>query len=655
MTNVAQALASAFQHFQAGRLPQAEAQCRQILAIDPRQPDALFFLGLIAHQRGKPDAAIEFIGKAIARNAKSPLYHNVLGLAQRAAGKPGEAIKSYRRALALDPKNVDAHVNLGNALQAKRDLAGAVESFRRAIAIEPGLAEAHFNLGGALLAQNDLAAIDAYRRAIALKPDYAEAYNNLGLVLRKQGQPSEAEAAFRRALALKSGFAEALVNLGNVLAERGNIREAITCLRQALALDPGNAAAHSDLIFNLNFDPKIGPEEQQAERRRWWEAHGKRYAPAATPRLRDPDPERRLRVGYVSANFRSYAATYACGGVLTHHDKTRFEIFCYSDTTLEDELTVRLRQGADHWRETTGMSDEAMAEQIRQDKIDILVDLTGHMVGQRLLVFARKPAPIQMTGWGEPTGTGLATMDYLLGDTVLVPESERRLLAERVIDLPGVLGYWMPETLPEPGTLPALTNGFITFGSFNRRSKLSDGALRSWSRILRAVPNSRLLLKTKGFEDPAQQSGIRAVLAEGGIAPDRVRFLGQGARQAHFEAYREIDLALDPFPHGGGMTALDAVAMGVPVVSLAGQTICSRVAAGCLTALDLAEFIAFDEKAYDHIAVAAVKNLDSLMRLRGELRQRLMSSAIGDSRRYAGAVDAAYRDAWRRACVDATA
>ncbi|MGH6968315.1 MAG: tetratricopeptide repeat protein, partial [Stellaceae bacterium] len=529
----------------------------------------------------------------------------------------------------------------------------AIDCFRRAIAIEPNLAVAHFNLGNALLAQSDAAAIDAYRRAIEHKPDLADAHMNLGIVLRRQGQPQAAVACFRRAIELRPDHAAAYDNLAGMLAEMGCLDEAVAANHRALALGPANAAAHSNLIFNLNFDASLGVAEHQAERRRWAERHAAALAQAVARRPADRDPERRLRVGYVSAHFRAYAASYAFGGVLTRHDPARVEIFCYSDTQQPDELTAIFRRAAHHWRDTADLGDAALAERIARDRIDILIDLVGHMGGHRLLVFARRPAPIQITAWGEPTGTGLAAMDYLLADPVLIPPAERPLFAERIIDLPGALGYWTPEPLPAPGPLPARANGFVTFGSFNRRAKVTPGVLRDWSAILRALPEARLVLKAKQFGDPAEQTALRQEFARAGLQAERVTFLGQTGRAEHFAAYRTLDLALDPFPHGGGMTTLDALAMGVPVITRTGRTIPSRLAASCLTALDLKRLFASDETAYVAAAVAAARDLAALERLRADLPGRLAHSPIGDARRYAEAAEDAYRAAWRRYCAEA--
>jgi protein O-GlcNAc transferase len=647
MTTAPGVLAAAFQHYQAGRIAQAEALCRQILAVQRNHPDALFLGGLIAQRQQRPDQAVALISQAIAQNRKNADYHNALGMAYRALGRFDEAAQSYRRALTLRPAHAYAHFNLGNLYEAQGDLAAAVKSFRRAVLHDPGFVEAQFNLATALHRRGDPEAAEIYRRAIALRPDYVEAHNNLGVVLRAQGEPAAAADSFRRALGLAPRFANAQANLGNVLLELGRTAEAIAASRQAVALDPANAAGHSDFIFNLNFDDRVGPEEHQAERRRWSERHAPALAASPSFPANDAAPARRLRIGYVSAHFRAYAASYAFGGVLLNHRSEEVEMFCYSDGRREDELTRLFRARADHWRDITGQSDDAVATFIRDDRIDILVDLVGHQVGQRLLVFARKPAPIQVTAWGEPTGTGLAAMDYIFADPVLIPPAERHLLAERVIDLPGALGYWMPDALSEPGPLPALAKGYPTFGSFNRRGKITAAVIKCWAELLRAVPAARLVLKNKLMDRPEQRTELGDAFAAAGVAQERLTLLGATTHAEHFAAYRTIDVALDPFPHSGGMTTLDAIAMGLPVVTWAGRTIISRLAASCLAALDLPQFIALDLADYIAIAAHAVGDLDALATLRGGLRDRLMHSAVGDPVRYARAVEAAYRQVWQ--------
>jgi len=297
------------------------------------------------------------------------------------------------------------------------------------------------------------------------------------------------------------------------------------------------------------------------------------------------------------------------------------------------------------------MSDEQLADTVRRDEIDVLVDLVGHMAGNRLPVFARKPAPVQITGWGEPTGTGLAAMDFLLADRTLVPDSERVLLAEQVIRLPNFLGYWAPDTLPGAGPLPAAERGYVTFGSFNRIEKLSYEALSTWAELLRKARTARLVLKDRALENAAQRGRITKFFAENRVSADRLTLLAESDRPAHFAAYQQVDIALDPFPHSGGMTTLDALWMGVPVISFPGETISSRLAASSLSSLGLDGFIARDLDGYVDLALEKATDIQALSELRSSLRGLLATSAFGDPARYCRAVEAAYRNAWRQWCA----
>ena len=621
------------------------------LAPAPEQAEELNRRGVALAEQGRLDEAAANFTQAATLKPGWTWAHLNLGLALAEQGRLDEAIVSYRRALALMPGNADAHFKLANALHAQNRYEEAVTSFERVIALKPNHAAAYNNLGATLKALGRVdAAIASYEQALAINPNDAEAHNNLGTALIAQSRIVEAIARFERALALKPDHAEAHNNLGIILVEQGLVDEALAHYRRALTLKPDYSEAHTKLIFAMNFDPSVGPEEQQKERVRWYEMHGRKFATgiAQHPNLRDP--ERRLRIGYVSAHFRHQAATYAFASVLLNHDPRQFEVFCYCDTADEDDLTARFHASPAHWRRVVGQSDDKLAALIRSDQIDILVDLVGHMGGNRLLVFARKPAPVQATGWGEPTGTGLATMDYLFGDPVLVPSAQRPLLSERVIDLPCFISLWEPERLPAAGRLPAMQNGYLTFGSFSRATKLSDRVLRRWATILRYLPRSRLVLKDHGLSDPAVRRRISEVLLSEGISADRVTFLGRLDRLAHFAAYRAVDVALDPFPHSGGMTTLDALCMGVPVITCPGPTISSRLSAASLSALGLERFIARDFEQYVKLAVGMASDLDGIAQLRGELRDRIVRSPVGDPVLYTRAVESAYRAVWRRWC-----
>jgi protein O-GlcNAc transferase len=666
----------------AGRLKDAAGLYGQILAIKPDHADSLHLLGVIAHQAGQNETAVDLIGRAIAINDQSADFHSNIGTALDALGRLDDAESHYQRAIMLNPNHVDAHNNLGNTLFKRGKFPQAAAQFGRAVMVEPHDAAAHFNLGNALLAQGDIkaamaryeralllkpgwaeahynlgralsmqgrldAATSAYRQALDSKPDYVEAHSNLAAALYQLGHLGEAQACARRALAIRPGDADSFNVLGASLLMMGRAAEAIGCFRRAVTAKPDDAALHSNLIFALNFDPTASAVAQQTERAAWAKRHASRFN-AISPHDNDRDPNRRLRIGYVSRNFRREGLTCAFGGVIANHDPDRFEVICYSDTTHEDGVTQRLLERTNTWHRTAGLDDDALADLIRADRIDILVDLVGHTGGHRLLVFARKPAPVQVSAWGEPSGTGLKSMDYLLADPVLVTPENRKLLAEEVIDLPNFLGLWLPEPAPEPNPLPARLRGYVTFGSFNSPDKVQEPVLASWAEILRTVAGSRLVLKDRTLIDSGQRARILTVFAAHGVATDRVTLLGWPEATEPYETYHDIDLALDPFPHSGGITTLEALWMGVPVVTCVGRTISSRLSAATLSALGLTDFIAPDVEAYAKLAVVKAREMDVLSGLRASLRKRLGESDFGDPLRYARAVEAAYRKIWQR-------
>ena len=377
--------------------------------------------------------------------------------------------------------------------------------YDRARAIDPAYTTGLLNRGAGLLnSRRFTEALTCYDRALKIRPENAAALYDRAVILRHLKRSDEALASLNRALALKPEFADALVSRAKILRLHGQIEEAIRCLREAVRLRPDDAKLHTLLIFSLNFDPRLTEVDKQRERAEWNRRHAQKFRAHWRPHGNEPDPERRLRIGYVSKYFRHDNAAYGFGNAILHRDSERFELFCYSDAD-EDDVTAQLRAKAHHWHRTRELSDEQLAELIRRDQIDILIDCVGHMNGNRLLVLARKPAPVQVTAWGEPTGTGLEAIDYLFSSPVLVPESERGLFAERVIDFPNFTGFWSPDSLPDVVPLPALKQGHVTFGSFNRATKINPQVIGCWASILKRVPGARLILKHMHFGDAAQQ------------------------------------------------------------------------------------------------------------------------------------------------------
>jgi predicted O-linked N-acetylglucosamine transferase (SPINDLY family) len=685
---IEQAFDLALRQHRAGRLREAENLYRQILAQRPAHVDALHFLGVIAHQMGRNDIAVDLIRRAIALRPSYAEAHSNLGKVLRDKGQLDQAIAEFRQAIALNPKLPEALSNLGDSLRGKGQLDEAIAAYRQAVALRGGDAEAHNSLGNALKEGGELdQAIASYRQAVAVRSDYAEGHNNLGAALEVMGQLDEAKAAFRRAIALDPKLAEAHSNLGSVLLAEGKLDEAIAAYRQALrlrpdyaeahgnlgialaakgqhddalaayrqaiALRPGYAEAHGNLLYTLHFHPGYDARSIAEEHRRWNIQHAEPLRKFVRPHANNRDPQRRLRIGYVSPNFREHPVGRFLLPLLSHHDKKHVEVFAYSQVALQDAITERLRSCADGWRTILGLSDAQVAELIRQDQIDVLVDLTMHMAKSRLGVFARKPAPVQVTYLAYCSTTGLQTIDYRLSDPYLdPPDGDDSVYSEQTIRLPET--YWCYEPIvdrPEVGPLPALGNGLVTFGCLNNFAKVSEPALETWAQILKAVPNSRLLLSAHPGN---HRTRLEERLEQYGIERSRVEFVGFMLPENYFELYQRIDIALDTFPYGGGTTTCDALWMGVPVISLVGATAVGRGGLSILSNIGLPELATRSKEDYVRAAGELANDLPRLGDLRTTLRQRMEQSPLMDAPKFAHNVEAAYRQMWRTWCEKLT-
>ena len=580
---------------------------------------------------------------------RSGIGWNLLGACLQVQGK--DSVPVLQKATELSPGDADAHNNLGNALKAIGQLDEAVKSFGRALAIRPEFAEAHSNLGNALqdLGQLD-DAVTSFRRALTIKPDLAEASFNLGNALQDLRHFDDSVANYRRALEIKPDYVEAHYNLGNALGYLGCIEKAIDSYRRALEIKPDFFQAQGTLIFYLDMMPGMGLEEQQAERKKYEEVHG---APLWREVVHENDrsPGRRLRIGYVSADLRAHSASKTFAGILTGYDRTQFEVYAYSNFGgKEDPVTERFRQGVTVWRNIGHLSDEEAAELIREDRIDILVDLSGHSAGNRLLVFARKPAPIQITGWGYGSSTGLRAMDVFFTDEVLVPPEDKKYFREEVRYQASAWGSYAIEEFPEVNELPGLSGGGVTFGSFNRLAKVSEQAYRAWVEVLKAVPGSRLLLKTAELNDTVNRERVVRQFTDAGVSAERIILQEKTPWAEHVQAYNQVDVALDPFPHGGGVTTLEGLMMGVPVVTLRWPTIAGRVSASIMTVLGMTEWIAETPEEYVELAMRKARDLQSLAVLRQQLRGTV-TSVLGDQAAYVRSVELEYRQLWTRWCA----
>jgi predicted O-linked N-acetylglucosamine transferase (SPINDLY family) len=685
MLSVSEALQHAVGLHQRGQLGEAERFYRQVLNAKSNHFEARHFLGLLRAQQGRHREALDLINAALtARPDDADALYN-RGNVLAALTRYQEAIASYDAAIARRPDYVEAYSNRGNALLALQRSEEALASYERAVALRPDDAAAFCNRGTLLSKVGRFnEGLASYESALALWPDYPDALNGRGHVLAAlrrcdealasfdktlAAEPNNAEAingrgdvfltlkryeealaCFDQALAISPDDAEALNNRGHVLAQFGRHAEALASYDRALTIRPDDSEIHSNKIFALDFIAGLGFAEQQAARREWYNVHGKALAANILPHQNARDPSRRLVLGYVSSDFREHSATRTFAPQLRCHDHSRFEVVCYSGVNIEDSRTGEFRQLADKWVSMLGLSDEALAAQIRGDAVDILIDLSGHTAGNRLRMFALKPAPIQVTAWGHATGTGLATIDYLFSDPVSVPEIARPLFAETIYDLPCQITFEAASYAPPVSPLPALARGFVTFGCLNRFSKVTPAVLDLWARILRVLPTSRLLLKDTALNDPSLQARTRALLADRGVAPERIELRGGTPRPEHLATFNEVDIALDPFPQNGGASTWEALWGGVPVVVKLGDSLAGRLSGAILSAVGLTDWITENDDDYATLALKHAGNLEALGRLRAELRTIISKSAAGNPVRYTEAVEEAYRWMWQGWC-----
>jgi predicted O-linked N-acetylglucosamine transferase (SPINDLY family) len=496
-------------------------------------------------------------------------------------------------------------------------------------------------------------AVDAFRRAIASDPNDAEHYNNLGNVLKDIGPNEEAIAALQHAMSIKPGYASPHNNLAIVLMNMGRIEEGLAEYRQAVELEPTSPSNHSNLVLSLHYLHGDDGAMTFAEARRWDTRHAQPLRKSISPHGNNRDPQRKLRIGYVSSDFREHSVSKFLEPLLRNHNHERSEIFAYSDVWHTDATTTILRGFTDQWHEIVGKSDEAVTELIRGHGIDILVDLTGHTAHNRLQVFARKPAPVQVSYLGHPGTTGLSAIDYRLTDGLADPAGATEAFhSERLARLPKTNWCFAePQGVPEVSDLPARESGAICFGSFNRLAKLSPQTLDLWARVLKAIPNSRLLVKERSLNEQAVRDHLTESFSSCGIAPERLEIVGpKHDRGEHFQSYARADIALDPFPYHGTTTTCEALWMGVPVLTLAGRTHVSRVGVSLLTNVDLPEMIARNEDEYVEIATRLANDLPRLAEIRRHLRDEMRSSSLMNGQQFARDVETTYRDIWRHWC-----
>lgn len=687
MQSVREDFQAAFRNHQAGCLEQAEQLYRRVLNAAPNHVEALHLLGVCAHQLGRQSEAEAFIKHAIQLDGTVAAYYANLAAVLRSVGRYEEAMFACQKAVELAPHSADSQIGLGSALIDVGRSDEACACFERAIRLNPSSAEAHHYLGRAMISNpqrlpeamqawqralslgpkatiyNDLGfalaragqlpeSLEAFENALRLDPNHAGVLNNLSTTLKALGRLDESVAACEKALQINPQLAEAECNLGVALTEQGDFTNAKAAFERALELKPDYATAHSRLLFSLQYQPGITPSVLLRAHREYDRRHA-----AAIPKTSTVEGTRRsaspsLTIGLVSDGFGGHPVGYFLVRLLDHLDQTQLRVVCYSDRTRQDTLTHRLQALAHGWRETARCSNQHLAEQILADGIDVLFDLSGHVGGQRMLLFARQAAPLQITWMGYVGTTGLSTMDYILADRYHIPAGDEHYYTEKVLRMPhGYVCYDPPQSAPEVGPLPALTNSYVTFGSFSQPAKTNEQMVEVWSKVLHAVPKSRLVLKYRGFDDQGLQRHYEQAFLQHGIADGRVLVEGKSPHAELLSTYNRIDIGLDTQPYSGGLTTCEALWMGVPVVTHPGATFAGRHSLSHLQNVGLTETIAKSWDEYIEMATSLANDLPRLARIRQDSRNRMAASRLCDGAQFARDWSKLIKETWERTAV----
>lgn len=634
---------------QQGMGAEAEAHYLKTLSGDSGNFTACCNLGNLYLQNGQLELARERFLQSLSIHPQHVESLHSLGLIALRLHQ-GEVAQSYlKHALGLNPRFAEAMVSLGDAYKLQNLLSEAEATYRQAIAIEPGLAGAYCNLGVTLHESRRYGeAIAIYQQGIANDIHSVMLYNNLGNTFSMINRFSDAEASYAKALQLGDGTTETYSNLAGLFAVQGKLEDAEKSYRSAVNLDAGYSQAYSNLLFMFNYDPDRNAEDiftayQEYERR-----YALHFKDCYLPFNNDKNRQRRLKIGYVSPDYCRHPVQYFFEPLISHHNKNLFEVYAYAQLSVEDKVTERYKTYADHWIETTGLNDEKLAERIRSDGIDILIDLAGHTANNRLPVLARKPAPVQVSWLGYGYTTGLTAIDYYFSDYVSAPPGSEHLFAEQVWRLNTPVNVYRPaEGMGEVSALPALTSGNIRIGTLTRSIRINYKTIRAWAAILKRVSNAVLVVDSANYQDAELRQTLINKFAAHGIEPSQ---LDIGFHSPPWDTLRSLDIGLDCFPHNSGTTLFETLYMGVPYVTLAGRPSVGRLGSSILTGVGHPEWIANTEEEYVDKVVALAEDIPRLAEIRSGLRQQMQNSVLMDEAGFTDEVERAYRAMWEKWC-----
>ncbi|UCD65304.1 MAG: tetratricopeptide repeat protein [Deltaproteobacteria bacterium] len=679
--------AYSLQLFNSGRLLEAASESATELKIDPRNAEALYVQGLVAKQQGQKATAVDFLNRAVSVQPFFAEAYFALGSTQHELGAFEEAVHAYQKILSWGIKTPVIFNNLGNSLKELGALDKSIIHYKKAIQLDKNYYLAFFNMGIAYHIYGQLKeAAECFQKALAINADYYLALDNLGTIYddlgkfeeavtcykksikinnnspvsfnnlanaqKKLGLLQEARDNCRKALQFDENFAPAHKNMGTIYHDMGKAREAVTSYRKSLSCEQDHKT-HSNLLFTLNYLADVDQEEIFAESQRWQKLYASNISSKKQVYENSCEDKSRLRIGYVSPDFCDHSVSYFIEPVIRSHSRTKFKVFCYANVKQPDTVTERLQNGADCWRDISHKSDQEVKELIRTDKIDILVDLAGHTAANRLLVFAYKPAPIQVTWLGHPNTTGLDTIDYRLTDAIADPPGkENEPYTEKLIHLDhGFLCYQPDASAPEVTELPCLKQDYITFGSFNNLTKCQPEVIKTWAKILSSVKDSHLVLKAKGLEDTETRENYLKMFTAEGVVNDRIELLGTlPQKEDHLKLYNRIDIGLDPFPYNGTTTTCEALWMGVPVITISGNRHSGRVGADILQRIGLKELVAASVEEYVSIARTLADDRKRLQEMRSRLRDFLQESELMDRQQFTKTLEATYEKFWSQWC-----
>jgi len=677
---------------EAGQTEAAEVGYRRALELRPSYAPSLYEMGNLAHHRGNPTEAescylaaakaqpkyakawsalgnLKFtnnedeeaetcLERALALQPADAKCLLLQGMVRARLQKTALAIENFQQCLEIDPNNVDALIQCGPLLRKTGQHPAAIALLQKAVSLARGnvRGNACFLLAAAFMDVDAYAEVEkAVLEGLELVPDEVYARLNLATAYRMMGRLRDAN---EQAHMLHDQLPDSVAThalLATIASDCGDVETASASFYRATVAAPDASGELGKFCMSLSYNEHVSLEDIHREHREY----GNKFMAGLWTGERHPNlPEsgRRLRVGYVSPDFRNHSVAWFLEPVLRAHDRNGFEVYGYHNYARSDAITERLRGLCDGWVDAVGLSDDQLAERIRTDGIDLLIDLAGHTAGNRLGVFARKPAPVQMTWLGYLTTTGVPTIDYRLTDAHVDPDGYEAWQVEHPLRLPdGYVCYGPPADAPQVGPLPANSQGSLTFGSFNNLAKLSHATLALWSHVLQAVPDSRLMLKSRALADPWVRERLTARFAEQGIAAERLILNGwETGRDAHLELYNRIDIGLDTTPYNGVTTTCEALWMGVPVLSRVGATQASRQGKSLLGAVGLEAWACADDAAFITKARAAAADLDGLARLRAGLRACMAASPLTDARGFTRHLERAYRQGWEQWCKDAS-